>query len=177
MIPPTLRPIVPADEPFLRRLYASTRAAEMAIVPWTDGQKAAFLAQQFEAQDADYRRSYPSASFLVVEADGSPAGRLIVERRRDEIGLLDVSLLPEKRDRGLGGALIGELIEESRRDGKPLRIHVERFNRALTLYARLGFRLLSDLGVYYLLEWREVPSAASLPVPEPLAFPIPAGAL
>lgn len=172
----SLRPAVPGDRELLLRLYATTREAEMAIVPWTEEQKAAFVAQQFAAQDADYRRSYPSASFSVVEVGGIAAGRLVVDRRPGEIHLVDVSLFPEERGRGVGGRLVGELIEEARRDGKALSIHVERFNRALRLYARLGFRMLADLGVYYSLEWREEPDPASRPVPEPLAFPVPAGA-
>ena len=39
--------------------------------------------------------------------------------------------------------------------GKPLRIHVERFNPALQLYERLGFKQIEDKGVYLFLEWRE----------------------
>lgn len=35
--------------------------------------------------------------------------------------------------------------------GKPLSIHVERFNRALGLYQRLGFRVEEDKDVYLLL--------------------------
>ena len=36
--------------------------------------------------------------------------------------------------------------------GKPLRIHVERFNPALRLCERLGFREVEDRGVYLFLE-------------------------
>ena len=39
--------------------------------------------------------------------------------------------------------------------GKPLRIHVERFNPALRLYERLGFRQIDDRGVYLFMEWRD----------------------
>jgi len=31
---------------------------------------------------------------------------------------------------------------------------VERFNPALRLYQRLGFRHVEDQGPYYLMEWR-----------------------
>jgi antitoxin VapB len=37
---------------------------------------------------------------------------------------------------------------------KPLRIHVERFNPALRLYERLGFRQIADRGGYLFMEWR-----------------------
>ena len=36
----------------------------------------------------------------------------------------------------------------------PVRIHVEQYNPALGLYHRLGFREISDKGVYWLLEWK-----------------------
>ncbi len=35
----TLRPITAEDDELLLRIYASTRAEEMAAVPWSEGQK------------------------------------------------------------------------------------------------------------------------------------------
>jgi hypothetical protein len=34
-----------------------------------------------------------------------------------------------------------------------VRIHVERYNPALRLYERLGFRRIADGGIYFLMEW------------------------
>jgi predicted GNAT family acetyltransferase len=42
-------------------------------------------------------------------------------------------------NRGLGTTLLRNLQSEAAAAGKPLRIHVERFNPALRLYERLGF--------------------------------------
>ncbi len=144
----------PDDREFCCRVYASTRAEELAVVSdWDDEQKAAFLRQQFEAQDAYYREHYENAEFLVLEHDGRAVGRLYLHRRADEIRLMDVALLPDARGHGLGTRLLGELQDEARTVGQPLRIHVERFNPALRLYERLGFRVLEDRGVYLFLEW------------------------
>ena len=60
-----LRPIGPDDLEFLFRVYASTRAAEMAVVPWDEAQKEAFLRMQFAAQDSYYHANFPSAYALV----------------------------------------------------------------------------------------------------------------
>ena len=43
---------------------------------------------------------------------------------------------------------------EAAQTGKPLRLHVEFFNRALHLYQRLGFSKVSDTGIYFEMEWR-----------------------
>lgn len=149
---PSLRPIAPADEPFLLELYASTREEELAVVPWTPEQKRAFVEMQFRAQDGDYRRHDPNASFDVIEVNGERVGRLLVHRGSEELRVLDISLLPPWRGRGIGGELMRALIAEARAEGKPVRIHVERFNRARTLYERLGFREVADAGVYALME-------------------------
>jgi ribosomal protein S18 acetylase RimI-like enzyme len=147
-----LRPISPADEPFLLELYASTREDELAIAPWTPEQKSAFLEMQFDAQDRDYRGRHPDASFDVIDVGGKRAGRLLVHRGSEEFRVLDISLLPAWRGRGIGGELMLGLIAEAHAQGKPVRIHVERFNRARALYERLGFREVAEAGVYVLME-------------------------
>jgi GNAT superfamily N-acetyltransferase len=147
----SLRPAGPEDEPFLRRVYAGVREEELSVVPWTQEQRDAFLAQQFDAQDAHYRRHYGSASFDVIELDGAPVGRLYVARWDDEIRVVEIALLPAHRGEGIGSALLGELVAESEATGKRLTIHVERFNRALELYRRLGFSVVEDLGVHLFL--------------------------
>jgi ribosomal protein S18 acetylase RimI-like enzyme len=148
-----LRPARASDRALLFEVYASTRAEELAVVPWPEPTKQAFLAQQFEAQDVHYRRHYPDASFEVIEVDGEPAGRLYVDRLDEEIRIIDIALLPGFRGRGIGAALLRELIDEAAGAGKRLSIHVERENRARTLYERLGFTVVADDGgVYVLME-------------------------
>ena len=148
-----LRPIAPADEPFLLRVYAATRAEEMALIDWDPLQKEAFVRQQFEAQHKHYRESFRAARFDVVERGGRAIGRLYVDRRPDDIRVIDIALLPEERGAGLGGALMRELLDEAAAAGKTLSIHVEKNNRALRLYRRLGFAEIEDQGVYLLMEW------------------------
>jgi GNAT superfamily N-acetyltransferase len=150
----TLRPITEGDLPFLFALYASTREEELAPVGWAAEQLDAFLRQQFAAQHAWYQEHYAGATFDVVEVEGEPAGRLYVARWERELRLVDVALMPAHRGRGLGASLVREVLAEAASAGKPVTIHVERMNRALRLYERLGFTLLEDKGMYLLLAWR-----------------------
>jgi GNAT superfamily N-acetyltransferase len=148
------RAIGPGDLAFLARVYSSTRTEELAVVDWPQAQIDAFLQQQFDAQHAWYQEHYVGASFEVVLVDGEPAGRLYVARWKEELRLVDVALLPEYRRRGIGRALVEDVMDEARGVGKAVRIHVERWNPALRLYERLGFKLAEDRGVYLFLEWR-----------------------
>jgi ribosomal protein S18 acetylase RimI-like enzyme len=151
----SLRPITPADEDFLARVYASSRADELAITGWTEQFKADFCRTQFNAQSAYYTANYPEASFQIIEQDGWPIGRLYVDRWEKEIRIVDVTVLPEFRGSGIGTNLLRELQDEARTAGKSITIHVERFNRALALYRRLGFQQIADKGVYLLMGWEE----------------------
>src|SRR3954467_9873691 len=151
----SLRPITPEDDSFLAGVYASTRMEELAVTGWSDEEKFAFCRSQFDAQSAHYRENYPGASLQVIEDAGVPIGRLYVARWEREIRIMDIALLPEHRGSGIGTKLLRELQEEARSAGKSLTIHVERFNPAMELYQRLGFRQVEDKGVYLLLEWKE----------------------
>lgn len=148
-----LRPSTDADHEFLVGLYGSTREAELSQVPWAAGQLEAFVRMQFAAQDTEYRRHNPHGSFDVVEVDGRPVGRLIVDRRPGDIRVVDVSLVPQARGAGIGTRLLEDLIAEARATGRIVSIHVEAHNRAAELYARLGFAVAADLGVYRRMEW------------------------
>ena len=139
------------DEAFLLDVYATTRAEELASVDWDEAQKEAFVRQQFAAQHQWYTEQYAGASFHVVLVDGEPAGRLYVARWAAEIRIMDIALLPAHRGAGAGTSLLRDLMAEAETAGKPLTIHVERFNPALRLYSRLGFTVTEDKGVYLLL--------------------------
>lgn len=151
-----LRSVTEADLALLRRIYGSTRAAELEPVPWSDDQKREFLDFQFQAQHRYYLGQFPLASRDVIEVDGEPVGRLYLDPRDQEIRLIDIALLPEHCGQGIGGLLLQAVLEAGRDSGRMVSIHVEQNNPALRLYQRLGFEKLEEQGIYYLMRWTPV---------------------
>ena len=96
------QPETDADEVFLHSLYTGTRAPELALIPWDDAAKAAFLHQQFDAQRVHYRCEFSQADFDVLLRGGSPLGRLYLDRSGLKWRLLDIALVSDRRGRGLG---------------------------------------------------------------------------
>ena len=141
------------DMGFLADLYASTRAEEIASTGWGEKQTQQFLQQQFDAQHTHYQKQYPDADWLVILKERERIGRLYLERWPSQHRLIDIALVTEMRGKGLGAALILDLMDEAKSAGKALSLHVEKFNPAKDLYLRMGFETLADKGVYDLMAW------------------------
>jgi ribosomal protein S18 acetylase RimI-like enzyme len=148
-----LRPRTEADDPFLRDVYSSCRAAEMAIVSWSAEQKAAFLRMQYDAQRAHYDKLYPDASYLVIERDGVPVGRLYIARDPDVIRLMDIALIEDARGAGIGTRLLNDVLAEATGSGRGVVLYVERNNPAMQWYSRLGFEGIGESGIYVQMRW------------------------
>jgi len=152
------RPIHEGDLEFLCALYASTRADELAPVPWSAPEKEAFLRAQFGLQHRYYQQTFVQADYLLVICADERIGRVYVTREHGDIDLIDIALLPAWRGRGIGTALLRELVAESERTRRDIVLHVEPNNPAKRLYARCGFALVENRGVYDFL--RRTPQGA-----------------
>ena len=150
----TLRPVQDEDEMLLLEIYSSTRADEMALVPWDEAQKQAFLQMQFSAQQKHYRAYFPHATHEMILAEGQPVGRLYIDRRETEIRILDVTLLPQARGHGIGTQILPDIMKEADHRNQSCSIYVESFNRSLGLFQRLGFVKIEESGALWLMEWR-----------------------
>ncbi len=149
---PVLASVTESDTAFLIELYASTRAAEMAIVPWTNDQKYAFLKMQFEAQDRYYRERYPNASFEIIKLKEHPVGRLYQAELAEEIRIIDLAFLPEQFDRNIFVGLLKEILQKGERIGKAVRIYLEDFDPTTEVFINLGFQKIDRQGIYFLWE-------------------------
>lgn len=152
-----LRCATPEDRDLLLRVYASTRAEEMARTGWDESTCSGFVAMQFEAQDRHYRAHFPNAQCSVIEFAASgkrvPVGRLWIDRRAGSIHVLDIALLPDFRGQGLGTACLRRLTAEAAARQVPLTVKVEFFNPARRWYERLGFVPQSEHGMHVQMSW------------------------
>ncbi|MBR9971301.1 GNAT family N-acetyltransferase [Magnetospirillum sulfuroxidans] len=139
--PFALRPItLPADLAFLLDLYRQSRAREMALVPWPEEHKRAFLSQQFTAQHFDYENRFVQRRFCLVLRQGKPIGRLyLAETSPGRLRVVDISLVTKMQGRGCGTLLLRWLINLCEGAGAGVELHVQQGNPARRLYQRLGF--------------------------------------
>lgn len=147
-----VRPEQDGDREFCAALFALVRADELAAIPWPADTKAAFCRSQFETQHAHYRRHYADADLMVVVCADVRIGRVYVHATSEETRLMEISLLPEWRNRGIGGCLSAAVVAHAHGRGVAAGLHVEPFNPARRLYERQGFRLVEERGIYLYMQ-------------------------
>jgi len=148
-----VRPEQAADEPFLLELYASTSKEALDACGRPPGLRADFLKMQFQASRA-YHRTFPDPEFQIVLVDNENAGRLVVSRSPDELLILDIALMPERRNAGIGTALLQRVFGEAAATHKPIHVNVFKGNRARCFFERLGFVNIGETDSHLKLEWR-----------------------
>lgn len=152
-----LRAIAPEDEAFVLEVYAGVRGEELAALGWNQAQQELFLKMQLRARDQSYLMYYPGLDDQIILYNNRPAGRLIVSRTDEAVRLVDISLLPQYRGKGVGTSLIKSLLTEAYETKRAVQLQVEKTNpQAFRLYERLGFIVLSENQTHVQMEGKRI---------------------
>lgn len=112
-----------------------------------------FINIQHNAQQQGYRLSYPAAENNIILHDGQPIGRMLIDRSEEAIHLVDIAILPDYRNHGVGAELIGGLLAEGATRGREVVLSVFHTNPAIHLYDRLGFSKVDEESLYWKMRW------------------------
>lgn len=152
-----LRPERDGDRDFRFRLFCDSRLPEFALLRQQVGPAVyeQIMHLQFQAQTTSYRAQFPQARFDIIELDGTPSGRIVVDRPGTEVHIVDQAVVPAQRNRGIGTAVMRALMDEAAQAGLPVRLKVASSNDpSMQLYLRLGFVPIETAPLYIEMEWR-----------------------
>lgn len=142
----SLMPPSSSDEPTLR-------IASDSDMDWLVELRLTTMVGHFEraghALSADDHRNRVIDHFdaiRIVEMAGEPIGMIKIIRDPDCWHLVQIQITPGHQGRGIGGALVRELLAEADGTGLPVALQVLKVNPAKRLYDRLGFEVVSDAG-------------------------------
>ena len=162
------RPVTSADEPFLRCLYAASRADQMRETGWSPSRCRAYLDEQFDFQQRHFLARHPQALFLLLVLEGQPIGRLSWHGPAGRATLIDLCLAPAWRRRGVGSRVLAWLTESADRRGQVIGLHIDRESPACRLVRRFGFEAIETEEAAQSLPMARLPQAP-LPGELPLA--------
>lgn len=152
--PVVLRPEREGDREFRFALFCQSRPPEWSRVSIEPGMRVTLMRQQFRAQTVGYAGQFPRARFDIVEREGAPVGRIVVDREPGAIHIVDQAVVPSWRGRGIGTAIMRSIMAEAAGRGVPVNLEVGDSNDpSLRLYLRLGFAVVEELPMYLNLRW------------------------
>jgi GNAT superfamily N-acetyltransferase len=157
---------VAEDIPLLLALFCSTKSVELAPLGFTPEQLAPLLQMQFNARQSSYASTFPHAvDMILCLADGTPVGRHLIDRQADCYRSVDLAVLPEHRNRGIGAWAVHIVQQLAQAEGLPLRLRALSADRAVHLYQRLGFSTIGTDEISFEMEWRpaNLPARAAAP--------------
>lgn len=145
----TRRVATEQDDVFLFALFRDVRSVEFAQARLAPAQLDLLMNIQYAGQKQSYGTQYPAGNEIVM-LDGKPIGRMWLYRGPAEHHLVDISLMTEFRNRGIGSALLREAIAGAREAGVRLCCSVAATNQgSLRFHQRLGFQIAGQDEVYY----------------------------
>jgi len=147
------RPATPADDDFLYELYRSTRTEDLGAVELHSDQLELITRMQFNAQRQQYASDFPDADHEIILVNNKSIGRSIVDRTTERILLVDLAILTEYRNAGIGTIVVKRVQAEARVSGRPLRITVEKTHPVLPHWERMGFKRIAATAINFYLEW------------------------
>lgn len=160
----TIRPATPEDGPLLFALFAEEKAAELAPLGLSTEQLQPLLEMQYRGREFSYSQAAanPDDEILCL-ADGSPVGRMLVDREPECFRVMDVAVLAAWRNRGIATEALRRLQADAVRELLPVRLRVMKNSAAERLYQRLGFDLVSSDEISHEMKWLPVHAEAPRP--------------
>jgi ribosomal protein S18 acetylase RimI-like enzyme len=141
-------------EEFVLALFASHKLLELGAQNWPKAMQKQISEMQFNAFEVSIKKEYPGAHDSLISVDSELAGRIIVNETEDNIRIINLSLLPAFRNKGIGTKLIKDVISEASIKKKPVYFDVDKHNPAISLYIRLGFNVVKDNEVSYTMAYK-----------------------
>jgi RimJ/RimL family protein N-acetyltransferase len=153
--PILLRPEREQDAAFLADLFRTTAGRDLSLMPIDHAMKDALMRMQLASQAATYRAQFPTARFDIIEQGGVPIGRIVIDPGTTAGCIVDIALVPERRARGLGTAILAAVLEHFARRQQPVLCQVLAGNEpSLRMCRHVGFRQIGDVPPFVQLEWR-----------------------
>jgi RimJ/RimL family protein N-acetyltransferase len=150
-----LRPERDEDDDFRFQLFCQSCPTEFALLRLEPAALDQLMRFQFRAQTASYRADFPDARFDIIELASLPIGRIVVDRPRDVLHIVDQAIVPSQRNRGVGTTIMKALMDEAGRAGQMVRLMVASTNdSAMRLYQRIGFAPIATEPFFIEMEWR-----------------------
>ena len=148
-LPPDLHfATLPHDEDALRYSFEAKRAAMgpyiLARWRWDEA-----------VQLRLHRERFAEKPFFKIVWRGQAIGTVSLMRLADCVRFGEFYLFPAHQRRGIGSAILSHCLALADAEGMPVRLEYLKWNPVGTLYRRLGFSVIGETDIHWLMERRQ----------------------
>lgn len=119
------RPVSDLDGPALFRLFRQVHAAEIATLASDAAARDALASMRYVDLRLRAGAEFPDAVDLAIEHRGTLCGRIATVLRAGGIQLLELSVLAEHRDQGIGSLAMHRLAQVAESHGCPIWLRAD----------------------------------------------------
>ncbi|EJL74832.1 GNAT family N-acetyltransferase [Chryseobacterium populi] len=105
--------------------------------------------KEFHLQRIKYR--FDNAQIILLNDE--PIGLLKTDRSADKIEIIQIQIDPRQQGKGIGKTILKDIIEEGLSVQKPITLSVLKTNKAQSLYAGLGFKIIDEDEYSYMMRF------------------------
>ena len=103
-------------------------------------------------QQEVFDKGFLPEAFQIIQCNGHNVGMFELVERDEDWFLSRIEILPEFQSKGIGTAILRQMIENARSTDKPLRSQVFKVNPARIFYETLGFLKTGETEKHYQME-------------------------
>ncbi|MEO0794945.1 MAG: GNAT family N-acetyltransferase [Verrucomicrobiota bacterium] len=102
-----------------------------------------------------FREKFEPEFTSIIQLGRENIGMLKVQPLDDHLFLGDIQIAAEHQRKGIGSALVEDILISARQAGLPVRLKVLQGNSAAGFYERFGFREIRELDNCVEMEWQD----------------------
>ncbi len=108
----------------------------------------------YDKEFAEHLNKFEPEKTQIIQYEGKDIGRLRIVRSPESIYIGGIQILPEFQGKGIGTAVIKDLMAESQSSGIPITLEVHHVNeKAISFYKKLGFQEVGENGKQTLMKY------------------------
>lgn len=142
------------DKDFLFNVFKNNKQEEISLWGWREEEERLFIQNQFLCQQNSYEIQYPNLDKQLIIYNGQQVGYIYIHRDDKKITIVDLAILKEFRNKGIGKEQILFIQSVAKAANLPIQLSVFNNNPAVILYIKLGFKEVSCNELYHRMEWR-----------------------
>lgn len=142
-------------------LRSATAADAVTLWPIKRACLRHYVVETWGAWDEKIQHAHFAATFVpdetrIISTPAGVIGYIAVRPDTQELNLLNIMIVPAQQGRGLGTAILRDLLADAQTRRQAVRLQVLRVNPARALYERLGFAVYEETATHFRMRWHPV---------------------